>query len=160
MKGSIEPLVTLNKNGVLANAGAVICEDFDLQSARGSLSKEDLKTLFDVRDGGTVESKRYGTIDFPPGLPRLFSFNSEATIVLSIFGEEPTDAHSRAQLKRVCIAGFGELVTTPLMSDEGKQLAKSALNEGAQDDLNREQAWWENRRTAMAEDMFKGFGAQ
>ena len=160
MKGSIAPLVTLSKNGALANAGAVICEDLDLQSARGPSSKEDLKTLFDVRDGGTVESKRYGTIDFPPGLPRLFSFNSEATIVLSIFGEEPTDAHSRAQLKRVCIAGFGELVTTPLISDEGKKLAKSALNEGAQDDLIREQAWWESRRTAMAEDMFKGFGAQ
>ena len=80
--------MTLSKNGALANAGAVICEDFDLQSARGSLSKEDLKTLFDVRDGGTVESKRYGTIDFPPGLPRLFSFNSEATIVLSIFGKD------------------------------------------------------------------------
>ena len=51
-------------------------------------------------------------------------------------------------------------MTTPLISDEGKKLAKSALNEGAQDDLNREQAWWESRRTATAEDMFKGFGAQ
>ena len=72
-----------------------------------------------------MESKRYGTIDFPPGLPRLFSFNSEATIVLSIFGEEPTDAHSRAQLKRVCIDGFGKLVTTPLISDEGKSLQRA-----------------------------------
>ena len=83
MKGSIEPLVTLSKNGALANAGAVICEDFDLQSARGSLSKEDLKTLFDVRDGGTVESKRYGTIDVPPGLPRLlfFRFGSHRCVV-------------------------------------------------------------------------------
>ena len=102
-KGSIEPLVILSKMQVLEDAGAVILEDFDLYAARGALTNEELKALFDVRDGGVIESKRWGHITFPPQLPRLFSFNDNALKLLNVFGD-PT-SHQQAQLKRVRIAG-------------------------------------------------------
>ena len=129
VKGSIETLVQLSKKGILANAGAVILEDFEFYSLRGSLSTEDLKTLFDVRDGGTVECKRYGTIDFPPGLPRLFGFNSPAKDLLGTFSPDSADmnSHTKAQLKRVMIAGYDEIISRVLITDEAKKRINDAM---------------------------------
>ena len=158
VKGSIEPLVILSKKGILAEAGAVICEDFSLDSVRGSLTDEDIKTLFDVRDGGCIESKRWGHIEFPPGLPRLFSFNEPAETLLKICGAFPS-GHQKAQLKRVCVAGYKELVATSLISASAKTLLARTMSNDQEDDQDREQAWWISRggRAQRVEGIVDGF---
>ena len=73
-KGSIEPLVILSKMHVLEGAGAIVLEDFDLNAARGALTREELKALFDVRDGGVIESKRWGAHYLSASVTQAFLF--------------------------------------------------------------------------------------
>ena len=142
-KGSIEPLVILSKMHVLEDAGAVILEDFDLYAARGALTNEELKALFDVRDGGVIESKRWGHITFPPQLPRLFSFNDSALKLLNVFGD-PT-SHQQAQLKRVCVAGYSGLVKCRLIARAAVQVAAQLLEEDNEIEQQRERDYWLSR---------------
>ena len=99
--------------------------------------------MFDVRDGGAIESKRYGHFEFPPGQPRMFGFNDEAKSLLNIFGEPTMDV--QAQLKRVCIAGFKSLVNTRLISSAAVSQANARIEEENDDDLQRERDWWASR---------------
>ena len=145
MKGSIEQLVILSKQGVLTQCGAVVLEDFSLASVRGSLTDEDIKTLFDVRDGGCIESKRWGAIEFPPGLPRLFGFNESAQALLGIISSGCASSHQQAQLKRVCVAGLEAIVTTPLITSAAKANLNEAADDDHEEDMRREEAWWLSR---------------
>ena len=143
VKGSIEPLVHLSRANVLTDAGAIILEDFQLFTDRNPLTNEELKALFDVRDGGEIESKRWGHISFPPHLPRLFSFNESGRSLLNVFGD-PSN-HQRAQLKRVCIAGYRELVTTKLIKSSTVQDLSHSLEGDNEIEIQRERDYWLSR---------------
>ena len=120
VSGCIEPLAILSSQGELDKAGAIILADFDIQCLRGSLSDNDIKALFDVRSGGSIEVKRWHTITFPPRLPRLFSLNGDVQAWMGIFGTG--SQHETAKMRRIAIAGY----TTPF-ADALRLIRPSAL---------------------------------
>ncbi len=99
------------------------------------MTDEDLKVLFDVRDGGAIETKRYGHIQFPVSTPRLFSFNETARAFFGVKGD-PSRSRSHVQeiLKRVCVAGFRDLVSTPIISQQLVDTLERRFNEELQVD--------------------------
>ena len=141
LSGSIEPLAILSHNGELERAGAVVLADFDLQTVRGSLSSNDIKSLFDVRQGGAIESKRWHSIVFPVRLPRLFSLNGKVEDWLQIF--EQIDDHNAAQMRRVCIAGYSQPLpkTIKFVNEEAKEKLEAIEIAEAQAELERERQW-------------------
>ena len=76
-------------------------------------------------------------------MPRLFSFNSDARSLVRVFGRP--DSHQKAQLKRVCIAGYDELVTTKLISFRAQQNAANLIDEDNQEQLQLERDYWLSR---------------
>ena len=79
----------------------------------------------------------------PAGMPRLFSFNSNARSLLRVFGSP--DAHQKAQLKRVCIAGYDELVSTKLISLSAQQSANQQHEEDNEEQVQTERDYWLSR---------------
>ena len=140
LSGSIEPLAMLSHNGELEKAGAIVIADFDVKMIKNALSSNDIKSLFDVRGGGSIESKRWHTIEFPVRTPRLFSLNGSVDQWLGILG---MDGHTKAQMRRVCVAGYSEPIpdTVRLVTERAREMLRDTEIEEAQEELERERQW-------------------
>jgi hypothetical protein len=73
---SIDPLGVLSHTGVLRRAGCLVLTDFDLKTKAGALTSEELKSLLDVIEGGSIPSTRYRACQLEGGLPRMIAVNT------------------------------------------------------------------------------------
>ena len=99
VSGSIEPLAILSSQGELQKAGAIILADFDISTSLRGLSDNDVKALFDVRNGGSIKCKSWRTITFPPFL-HVFRGSSASMVMwgysaVVVNMREPRCAESR-----------------------------------------------------------------
>ena len=72
-----DPLGVLSHSGFLRRAGCIVLTDFTLKTGRNvKLDDEELKSLLDVVEGGTIQSTRYRAAVIDPGLPRVIAVNT------------------------------------------------------------------------------------
>jgi hypothetical protein len=72
---AIDPLGLLTKSGLMAKFAAVCVTDFDMVSCLNTaLSPEDMKSLFDVREGGSCPA-RYHRVEWQKKVPKFFAVN-------------------------------------------------------------------------------------
>lgn len=72
---ALDPLGVLSHCGVVRQCGALVLTDFDLKARKGYLTAEEIKSLFDVVEGGSIQQTGYRPAMFPPGLCRIFALN-------------------------------------------------------------------------------------
>jgi hypothetical protein len=76
---SIDPLGLLSFTGELRKSAVLCLTDFKMQtSKKGALDSEDLKSLLDVPEGGSIPETRYRPAVFPEGLCRIIALNGGA----------------------------------------------------------------------------------
>lgn len=76
---AIDPLGILSHTGVFKKAGALIMADADFKTTKGPMTAEEVKSVFDIQEGGTVQGTRYRPANFPGSgdLPRIFNMNAK-----------------------------------------------------------------------------------
>ena len=84
---AMDPLGILSHTGVFKKAGALIITDADFRTTKGAMSAEEVKSVFDIQDGGTVQGTRYRPANFPGSgeLPRIFNMNASAADMGTFF---------------------------------------------------------------------------
>jgi hypothetical protein len=76
---AIDPLGMLSHTGEMRKSAVLALTDFKFKTARkGDLDGEDLKSLLDVVEGGTIAETRYRPAIFPEGLCRILALNGDA----------------------------------------------------------------------------------
>ena len=76
---AIDPLGMLSHTGEVRKSAVLMLTDFKFRTARkGDLDGEDLKSLLDVVEGGTIADTRYRPAIFPEGLCRIMAMNASA----------------------------------------------------------------------------------
>ena len=74
---AIDPLGVLSHAGMLKRCGVLACTDFSLKAGRNvQLDAEELKSVLDIVEGGTIPSTRYRSAVIEAGLPRVFAVNT------------------------------------------------------------------------------------
>ena len=125
---ALDPLGVLSHCGVVRQCAVLALTDFDLKARKGALSAEEIKSLFDVVEGGSVQQTGYRPAMFPPGLCRLFALNgSGADIGLwfekgGMYGIATTARH----LEKNDLEAAAEMVKT-LDTDQQAQMRRFAL---------------------------------
>jgi len=160
--GSIENLVLATD--LVEYVGAIVIGDTDMQSNRGTLTSNDLKSLFDVTRWGTIECKRHSTIVLPEGVPRFISINkpfldwlgvkkvwdeaakvekswSDCTLE-EIYGL--LDQDQKACFNFIYVAGLKEVLKDPIVKSDTKQRLEKSNVETAK-----------KRNASYAEEMSK-----
>ena len=78
---ALDPLGVLSHSGMLRRAGCLVLTDFTLKTGRNiKIDDEELKSLLDVVEGGTIQSTRYRAAIIDPGLPRVIAVNTGGDI--------------------------------------------------------------------------------
>jgi energy-coupling factor transporter ATP-binding protein EcfA2 len=73
---ALDPLGVLSHTGALASAGCLVLTDLTLTTGRNTrISKEELKSLLDVVEGGVIQSCRYRSATINAGMPRVMAVN-------------------------------------------------------------------------------------
>ena len=73
---AIDPLGMLSHTGEVRKSAVLCMTDFKFRTARkGDLDAEDLKSLLDVVEGGSIPDTRYRPAIFPEGLCRILALN-------------------------------------------------------------------------------------
>jgi len=76
---AIDPLGMLSHTGEVRKAAVLALTDFKFRTARkGDLDGEDLKSLLDVVEGGSIPETRYRPAVFPEGLCRILALNGDS----------------------------------------------------------------------------------
>jgi len=75
---SIDPLGLLSHTGELRKSAVLMLTDFDLRTTKGILSNEEVKGLFDVVEGGSIQGTRYRPANLPEGLCRVAACNGDS----------------------------------------------------------------------------------
>ena len=128
---AVDPLGILSHTGVFKKAGALIIADADFKTTKGPMSAEEVKSVFDIQEGGTIQGTRYRPANFAGGgeLPRIFNMNASpadmgkffrkhdmhgiAMVLEAIAGDklqkaaeqlQTLDAVTQAQVRRFAIA--------------------------------------------------------
>ena len=140
LEASIEPLGILSHRGEMSKCGCIVVGDMDMQSLRGDLTANHQKILFDVKNGGVIEAKRWHPIIFPAGMPRLFSLNGDVSDWLSLFG----GAHDNARLRRIAIARMKQPLprTMKLINGFGMKHLNVAEQKTLEKAIEKNKNWW------------------
>lgn len=95
---AMDPLGILSHTGVFKKAGALIIADADFKTTKGPMTAEEVKSVFDITEGGTVQGTRYRPANFPGGgeLPRIFNMNASPSDMGKFFRKH--DMHGIAMV--------------------------------------------------------------